>query len=169
MGLFLHIKLPSAAVLEILDYGVEAAAAGSLGDGDGIYIQLHRYHSALVALAHLLGYVEDEGAIHTVIELHGYVQVVTVNVGHLIGTCNTVSGLVTESEAEQSATYYIYAFGRGIGSGGWVIGGSGVVGYQGKILLHTGVEVDGDSVLACDTCVQGGGTCHTREVGVAVH
>ena len=63
----------SAAVLEVFDYSVEGRASRARGNRDGVHVKFDCDDTALVASAHLVGNVEDEGGVHAVVELHGNV------------------------------------------------------------------------------------------------
>lgn len=54
----------------VLDYGIEAGAAAAAGDADGINIQVDGEYAAFVAFLDLVGDVEDQGGVETVVEGH---------------------------------------------------------------------------------------------------
>ena len=59
-----------STVLEVLHDGIEARATLTGGDGNGVHVELDGQNTTLIALAHLIGDIEDEGGVHTVVELH---------------------------------------------------------------------------------------------------
>ena len=137
--------------IEVLHYGVEAGAAGAGGDGDGVEIKLHGDDAATVAMAHLVGDVEDEGGVHTVVELHVDVHEVAVLVRHLVGTADVVGTVTRQSEGHESSADDVDELAVLV-----------------AVALHSGVVIDGDGVVAGPSGVDVGRAGQSREVARAV-
>ena len=151
-----------SAVLEVLDHGVEAGAAGAAGYRNGVHIQFHRDDAALVALAHLLGDVEDEGGVHAVVELHRQVHIVAVGVIDLRLGRDLVGLQAADAEGHQTSADDIHALGVGHR------GGIYVVGHIGEVVLLVNAVVHGDGIVAGAAGVDVRGAGEAGEVGLTM-
>lgn len=158
--MLLHIKLP-LLLLEVFHYGIKARTTGAVRDGYFVHVKLHGYDAATIEPAYLVGDVEDDGGVLTVIELHLHVHVVSVVevcLCHLlqrlkVGTCVKLVWIeLRHAEGQRLATYHVYRLALLVR----------------HVLLHSHVEVDGDGVRSGHARIYVDGASHTAEVGVAV-
>lgn len=148
-----------STVFEVLNYRIEAAAATALGNRNGVHVEDHGDDTAFVTFSYLIRHVEDEGGVHTVVELHRDIHVVRVGVIDLVGTCDAVGGEVAEAERHQAPTYDICFLAED---------GVGDLLVDDDVLLHAAIVIDCDGVLTCCAGVQHHGTGHAGEVAVTV-
>ena len=127
----LHFELVGTAVLVVFDHGVETGAAGAAGDRNGVHIQFHRDDTALVALAHLLGDVEDEGGVHAVVELHRQVHIVAVGVIDLRLGRDLVGLQAADAEGHQTSADDIHALVNAVVHGDGIVAGAAGVDVRG--------------------------------------
>lgn len=158
--MLLHIKFP-LLLLEVLHYGVEAGTTGLVRDGNFVHVELHGYDATTIESAYLVGDIEDDGGVLTVIELHLHVHVVSVVevcLCHLLQRLKVRTGVelvwieLGHAEGQRLATYHVHRLALLVR----------------HVLLHSHVEVYGDGVRSGHARIDIDGTSHAAEVGVAV-
>ena len=140
-----------ATVLNGRHNSIETGAAATLGNRNSVHIKLDSKHTTLIALAHLVGDIEHEGGVHTVVKLHVHLHIVRMGVGHLFSTRYSVGLQVADAESEQTATYYIY-----------------LLVIIRAVLLHSYLVVDGDGIASCPSAVQRRCASHSRQSGAGI-
>ena len=132
------------------DYGIEAGAASAAGNRHGVQVEFDGDDTALVAAAHLVGDVKDEGRVHTVVELHGDVHVVAITVCEFVDALDIVGRLAAHAEGHQAAADDVDQLAGLIGPIGPIgligpigpigpiglLGLIGLVGHQRHVVLH---------------------------------
>ena len=90
-------------LLVVFHHGVESRASRASWYGYGVHVYLYGDDAALVSLAHLLGDVEDEGGVETVVEDHLQVHVVLLAVAQLAAVFEPSAGVAGNAECEHAA------------------------------------------------------------------
>lgn len=133
--------------------GVEARATGDVGNINLVDIDVNSEDSTLEELANLVGNVEGEGFLYTVVEDEGAVDVVTAGV-FLFGDRSATDGSAVESadaEGEHSSANDVDVFALVV-----------------NVAFEAAGVVDADGSEASMTGVNVGGPGHTRDVGFTI-
>ena len=134
----------SSSVFEVLHDSIEGGASAARGDTYGVHVQFDGNDSPLVAAAHLVGDVEDEGGVHAVVEQHSHIKEVPVGIHYIRLALDTVGVLTADAEGHQTAADDIYRLALLV-----------------AVVLQPGAVVDGDGVVTRGAGVERGGTCHS--------